>query len=186
MEQAPALSRPRLRFVIGLLLLVTAGDGWSAAQNSAPPVGPSATERGSRLFLGEVRFENGGPPCGSCHRLSSLGFPNGGTVGPDLSPAYRTLGEEGTDVTLQTLFFPTMMPLYERRPLSQSEQQALKTLLKQAEPTAAAGWVTAALAGIAGLGFLVLMAVAWLAWRHRLRAVRAPLVRQAIAGGARP
>jgi hypothetical protein len=175
MECPPAFARSRTLFAIGLLLFLPASSLAQAAAGVVPPAGASqSADQGARLFLGQTRFANGGPPCGSCHRLSALPFPNGGTVGPDLSPAYRTLGEEGTDVTLQTLFFPTMMPLYEKRPLVGDEQQALKALLKQAAPPIADNRATAALAGIAGLGFLVLMATAWLAWRHRGRAGSTP------------
>jgi hypothetical protein len=176
----------RLAFAVFLpVLLVFAGDPWAAAAQPSTARAPAAVQQGARLFVGQARFENGGPPCGSCHQVSNLTFPNGGTVGPDLSAAYETLGPEGTDVTLQTLFFPTMMPLYEKRPLTPAEQQAIKALLQQAAPAGPPGRNTVELAGFAAAGFLVLIALAWLAWRHRLRAVRAPLVRRATAGGVR-
>ena len=160
----------RLAFAVLVVLASPGGRPLAPAQPAA------AAARGASLFLGQTRFENGGTPCGSCHRLSSLGFPNGGTVGPDLSSAYQTLGPEGMDVTLKTLFFPTMMPLFEKRPLTAGEQDALKALLQQSPASPAGAGETAALAAIAAAGFLVLAAITWMAGRRRLHGVRAPLV----------
>lgn len=192
----PPLGPPPYRFTFALaivLVLLLPGCHLEARDvQPSPPDAPKAApdtraaQHGERLFLGQARFQNGGSPCGSCHQLSTLRFPNGGTLGPDLSPAYRTLGEEGIAVTLQTLFFPTMMPLYEKRPLAPAEQQALKALLQRAAPTGPGGWDTVLLAGIAAAGLLLLLALTWLAWRRRLLGVRAPLVRPAAAGGVRP
>lgn len=174
----------RLVFVAALFALLLAGNSRPACAQSPPADVPPSVEQGAWLFLGQARLQNGGPPCGSCHQLSTLGFPNGGIVGPDLSSAYATLGPDGIDVTLQTLFFPTMVPLYDRRPLTPAEQQALKALLQQAAPGGTGSRGTIELAGIAAAGFVVLLALTWFAWRHRLRAVRAALVRRAAPGGA--
>jgi hypothetical protein len=163
-----------------IFALMAACPAARAAAQAAPAGASRLADQGGRLFLGQARFENGGPPCGSCHQVSTLPFPNGGTVGPDLSGAYTMLGDEGTDVTLQTLFFPTMMPLYEKRPLTAPERQALKALLQQARPAGATTGGTPLVAGIASVGFLLLLVVAWLASRHRLVGVRAPLVSGAV------
>lgn len=172
--------RRALARALALVVLSVATHGLAAAQDA-----PQAVQQGARLFLGTTRFANGGPPCGACHRIAALPFPNGGTLGPDLSTAYQMLGDEGTALTLQTLFFPTMMPLYEKRPLAAGEQAALRTLLEKTAPPAPAVRDTATLAGVALAGCLVLVALTWLAWRHRLRGVRAALVARAAAGGAR-
>jgi hypothetical protein len=186
MTRPSAPTRSRVLVIASLVLLVTSSWTRPAAQSQAANAAPQPAEPGARLFLGQVRFANGGPPCAACHQLSSLAFPNGGIVGPDLSLASETLGEEGTTLALQTLFFPTMMPLYDKRPLTPDEQQAMKALLMQTRAPAPPGQGTLELAGIAGLGFLVLAAAAWLASRRRLRGVRAPLVRRTAPGGARP
>lgn len=168
------------RLALGVIFAFTAACPAALAAAQPSPAGaPRLADQGARLFLGQTRFENGGPPCGSCHQVSTLPFPNGGTVGPDLSGAYRMLGDEGTDVTLQTLFFPTMMPLYEKRPLTAPERQALKAMLQQARPAGSTTGGTPMVAGIAAVGFLLLLGVAWLASRHHLVGVRAPLVSRA-------
>ena len=138
------------------------------------PIAPA--EQGRDLFSGRVRLANGGPACGACHSISTLRFPNGGLVGPDVSGAYEMLGPDGVDAMLQTLFFPTMQPVYNTRPLTPDEQLELKAFLQQAGGTSPARRDTLAIAGLALCGFMVLMALAWLTWRHRLRGVRAELV----------
>ncbi len=143
-------------------------------------------QAGRELFLGQVPFQNGGPPCAACHRIAALGFPNGGLVGPDLSGVSQTLGPDGVDVTLKTLFFPTMMPLYSQRPLIASEQQALKGFLLQSQGPPAGQTDTLVLGVLALGGLIVLLAATWVTGRRRLRGVRAPLVRAARREGVHP
>ncbi len=153
------------------------------ARAAQPASAPS--QYGRALFSGQSAMQNGGPPCASCHSISGLGFPNGGVMGPDLSGIYQTLGPDGTDVALQTLFFPTMMPIYDKRLLTAGEQRALKAFLAQAGTTPVGPRDTLVFAAAAFVGFIVLIAITWLAWRGRLRGVRAPLV-VARTGGERP
>ena len=155
-----------------------------SARAGQPPSSPE--QYGRALFTGQARMQAGGPPCASCHSISGLGFPNGGALGPDLSGIYQTLGPDGTDAALQTLFFPTMMPIYDKRPLTPGEQKALKAFLAQAGTTPVGQRGTLVLAVAALVGFIVLLAITWLAWHGRLRGVRAPLVAAARAGGERP
>ena len=73
---------------------------------------PGSASAGRTLFLGTVRFKNGGPACSACHSVASLPFPRGGTMGPDLTKAYSKLGPQGLNSALETLFFPAMTPLF--------------------------------------------------------------------------
>jgi len=165
-------------FIFGLSLVIICSPATGAPQVPTTPAG-----EGRDLFVGRHQFANGGPACGACHRISAIGFPNGGLVGPDLSGAYEMLGPEGVDATLQTLFFPTMQPIYEKRPLTPEEQRALKAFLQQAGGSAGGQRDTLAIGGFAIGGFLALMAAAWLRWRHRLRPVRAMLVQDTRSRG---
>ncbi len=147
------------------------------APTSSPPGGnPSA---GEALFSGARPFQKGGPPCGACHTIGPLGFPNGGAMGPDLTREYAKLGEQGMDAVLETLYFPAMLPLFDNRPLTPNEQGDLKAFFKQAASSAPPQRLTAILALIAFVGFLFLVALFWVLWRGRLRAVREPLVEAA-------
>jgi hypothetical protein len=169
-------SRAGVRFASAVLLalpIILAGTAPATCQLRTPHTPPA--DLGRDLFTGRAQFQNRGLACGACHSISTIGFPNGGLVGPDLSGAYEMLGPDGIDATLQTLFFPTMLPLYNGRPLTPDEQLALKAFLQQARGSSGAQRDTPVMAGLGLCGFLVLMAIAWLTWRRRLRAVRARL-----------
>ncbi len=179
--------RPRASAIALGALVFLGGPGYARAQSTSPPTrAPERVDEGRRLFEGRAPFRNGGPPCAACHAIATVAFPNGGTVGPDLTGISDTLGTEGMQATLQTLFFPTMLPLYQDRPLTAAEQQALTAFLAQAAGASGRDRATAVLAALAIAGFLVLAAVTWLAGRNRLRGVRAPLVAPSHPGGARP
>ena len=60
-------------------------------------------------------------------------FPGGGTLGPDLTRAYRKLGPRGTQSAMQTLYFQVMTPIYSVHPLGSEEQADLMAFLEQAE-----------------------------------------------------
>ncbi|MDE2462376.1 MAG: hypothetical protein KGO02_01485, partial [Alphaproteobacteria bacterium] len=68
-------------------------------QNGTPPgtqggtsvneIPPGSSARGESLFMGRTHFLNRGPSCISCHSIRGLPFPNGGTLGPDLTLTYE-------------------------------------------------------------------------------------------------
>jgi hypothetical protein len=142
----------------------------------------NSAQVGQSLFSGSIRFENGGPPCASCHSASGLTFPNGGSLGPDLSQIVSKLGPQGTDVALQTLYFPTMRPIFDARPLTTAEQKNLKAFLDQARSGPSPPNILPVAASIALIGLLILLALSWGIWRHRLRNVRKSFVQSASAG----
>ncbi len=143
---------------------------------------PGSVQNGKFLFSGTIRFQNGGPPCAGCHSVSGLSFPNGGTLGPDLSKESAKLGPEGMDAVLQTLFFPTMAPIFDARPITVAEQHDLKAFLDQAQSGPPPSNVTPIMASAAVIGLLVLLALVWGIWRNRLRSVRRALLH--FMGGA--
>ncbi len=185
MRELPAAARARLPVLCALALFLGILPAVTPRLAAHARGGATDADRGRQMFAGQVRMRNGGPPCASCHAFASLGFPNGGALGPDLSGIYDMLGPEGTEAALQTLYFPTMMPLYEKRPLTTDEQRALEAFFRQSGTPSPARNDTPWLAALAVAGFLVLMGLTWLAWRNRLGGVRASLVRRAQAGGAR-
>lgn len=141
--------------------------------------------RGERLFIGAVALRNGGPACVACHRIAGLPFPNGGTLGPDLTHAYSKLGPSGTQSALQTLYFKVMTPIYSVHPLFPDEQIDLIAFLQQAESRSQLQWITQILllsAVILGGAFVL---ITGLIWRDRTRSVRRTLVERATGKGAR-
>ena len=141
---------------------------------------------GQALFLGTVRFQNGGPACSACHSVAGLPFPAGGTMGPDLTRVYSKLGPEGLNSALETLFFPAMTPLFRYRPLTSNERRDLTMYFESADRRQP-GASTPAIGVISLAGFLVLIAVTGMAGRHRVRSVRrAMLQRVRVRIGANP
>lgn len=152
------------------LLLASAGD-------------PAA---GRGLFIGSLPFRNGGAPCGACHAIGGQGLAFGASLGPDLSASLAGMDPESLDGLLDGLPFPTMVPVYEGRPLTPAERADLAAFLLPAAQRgpAAGGWRFEAL-GLAGAA--VLFAGLVLASRRRKGPSRARLLARAphLQGGSR-
>ena len=116
-------------FVLSLLLTVPLIAQPSASVGSEP----DSVAAGRALFLGTVRFQNGGPACSACHSVAGLAFPAGGTMGPDLTRGYSKMGPEGLNSALETLFFPAMTPLFRYRPLTLNERRDLAALFESVD-----------------------------------------------------
>ena len=140
----------------------------------ALPAGNSVI--GKNLFMGIIRFQNGGPPCMACHSITGIGALGGGALGPDLTPAYTKFGENGVASILVTFPFPTMNPIFSKYPLTPEEQANLRAFLQAAylaeRPTQAIGRLTL----LAVVGMVVLLVLAHLLWRRRLSKVRQQLL----------
>lgn len=172
-----------------LLLLVGLQPGRAQSAAATPPELPSvavgSAQRGRDLFTGRVKLLNGGPPCVACHSLAGLPFPGGGTLGPDLTREYAKLGPQGTQTAMQTLYFPTMTPIYDRRPLTADEQADLIAFFRQSTDHAASERNTIIILALGVAVFVVLLVITGLVWRDRLTTVRGRLVARARqAGGA--
>lgn len=135
---------------------------------------------GMDLFMGNVRFRNGGPPCSSCHSIAGLPFPNGGTLGPDLTGVYRKLGPQGMQTAVKTLYFHVMTAIYDRHPLTLQERANLLALFKQAGTQPKPRWNTQMVALIAFIGLLILLAITHFLWRDRLKSVRRKMVEKSM------
>lgn len=148
--------------------------GEVAPAESIPVPEPSAGNppQGRALFTGRTDLLNDGPACMSCHSIASVQTLGGGTLGPDLTPAFaRYGGDAGLAAVLADLPFPTMKPVYDNRSLTAEEQADLRAFLQEAAggPRMSAGWP---LALLASGGFVVLMGISHVVWRRRLRGVR--------------
>lgn len=155
----------------------------SASQQPETTVARGSAAQGEALFAGRAAFRNGGPACAACHSIAGLPFPNGGTLGPNLTHEYAKLGPEGMDVALETLYFPAMVSLYDSHPLTPGEQADLKAFFESASTKPASRDITSLVALIALAGFAVLLVITWAVWRDRLRGVRRRLVAQATRRG---
>ncbi len=140
---------------------------------------------GKALFTGVQRFKNGGPACAACHSMAGLAFPNGGSLGPDLTGTYAKLGPLGLDAVMHTLYFPVMAPIFNSRPLTPQEQQDLKTFLVETQSGTPTKDSTPLLASLGLVGCLALLVTAWVAGRSRLEPVRQSLLKKNVPAGGR-
>lgn len=150
-----------------------------SATPATPPaaVGPGDAKRGEALFTGSTRLAKGGPPCLSCHSIAGIGALGGGTVGPDLTRAEAKYGgPKGIQSVLATLPFPTMQPIFSRRPLTATEQADLAAFFSQAARSqrSSSGVVWLIVIGVAGLALLVGLAL--VIWPRRALDVRRRMV----------
>lgn len=178
------LRRQTLSEILAALILCGAFSGRLSCQAAPVQEMPEVPEQGSAirgkaLFVGKVRLRNGGPPCASCHSIAGIPFPNGGTLGPDLTKAYTKLGPEGMQPAMQTLFFNVMTPIYDQHSLTAQEQSDLIAFFQEAASGQAPHWNTQIIAGVSLIGFLILLAITSSLWKDRLKSVRRTMVEKA-------
>ena len=167
--------------------------GGAETQPSAPatagaPAVQGNPEIGKELFTGVARFANGGPPCMACHSVGGIGALGGGQLGPDLTGAAgRYGGAAGLDAFVAGTPTPTMKAVWSQHPLTTEERAGVVAFVGQAgvsERPAQAIWQ---LGGLAALGLVVLLVVAGLRWRNRLRnGVRRPMMAEPTTGHSGP
>ena len=130
---------------------------------------------GRRIFTGEQRLANGGPACISCHAVGGLPLLGGGTLAKDLRATAMTYGD-GLASVLQTTPFPVMQDIFSRHPLTDEEISDLVAFLTQAGDEDAPGGSRIAFPVAGFTGTFLLLVLAGLMWRSRLRGVRRPLI----------
>lgn len=149
------------------------------------PLPPGSAAEGERLFSGTTRLQNGGPACIACHSIAGVSFPNGGTLGPNLTGAYKKLGLHGMQESMTTLYFRVMTPIYDPHPLTLQEQSDLIAFFQEAGAKPPPRYNTQAVVLIAFVGFLILLAISGFAGRKRIKPVRRNLVERARRQGGR-
>lgn len=132
-------------------------------------------DRGRMLFTGRAPFKNGGSPCISCHTMRGLPIP-GGTLGPDLSASIKNYGKEGLKSVLLSVQFPTMQPLYGKKPLTDQEVADIISFLESADErhhfpsfTTGALYITC--------GALLIFALIQIVWKGRLKDVHKDMIK---------
>jgi mono/diheme cytochrome c family protein len=149
----------------------------SSAAAAAPAASTGNAAVGKELFTGALHLQNGGPACMACHTVAGVGALGGGSVGPDLTHVFQRYGQAGLASALNTLPFPTMQGVFQRKPLAPSEQADLLAFFAQENqknvPQAASTW---SFVWVGLVGVVVLTAASHLVWRRRLKGVRKRLV----------
>lgn len=133
---------------------------------------PNQIALGRNLFTGATPLANGGPACAACHAAASVRA-GGGTMGPDLTGIARRIGPEGLESALQTLYFPTMFPLFATHQLTIPERTAIGAFLVSTDgQTSNAARDTLLIGGGALVGCFVLFAITAVLGRRRVSSVR--------------
>lgn len=177
-----------------LAYLATTAPG-AAAQPSAPAAAATSApavqgnpDIGKELFTGVVRFQNGGPPCMACHSVGGIGALGGGQLGPDLTDVAKILGgAAGVNAFIAGTPTPTMNAVWSKRPLTTEDRANVVAFLAQAQVSQRPVEAIWQLAGLAVLGVVILLTIAALRWRQRLRfGVRRPMVAKPTTGHTDP
>jgi mono/diheme cytochrome c family protein len=161
--------------------------GTAAPAASAPAV-QGDPQIGKDQFTGVVRFQNGGPPCMACHSVAGIGALGGGQLGPDLTTLVaRFGGATGINAFVTGMPTPTMKAVWSPHPLTTEERANVVAFLAQAGVSQRPAEAIWQLAGLAGLGVVILLVLAALNWRKRLRfGVRRPMVAKPTTGHTDP
>jgi len=168
--------------VIAYIAAQSGGAATSVQAAAAPAVAlpPGDAAVGRELFVGGTAFQHGGPPCMSCHSISGIGALGGGTLGPDLTDAYKNYGgDAGLASFLTSVPTPTMSAVWTKHPLTPQEIANVSAFIKEGaiaeRPLDAIGQ----LALLALIGLIILVVIGAVYWRRRLLGVRIPLVARA-------
>jgi cytochrome c2 len=166
--------------------------GPSAAQSQI--AGPTISDRpftevdvtlGRQFFLGQQRLANSGPPCVSCHTLTTVGGLGGGHLGPDLTNEIGRLGgRRGATAWLTSPPTTTMQTVFSKHPLEVGEIVPLLAVIddasRQGERKSNAAKEKFSGFGIGGM--LIGLVLLQTAWRRRFRSVRRSVIRAQARG----
>lgn len=133
-------------------------------------------QTGENLFVGKIRFANGGPACNSCHNVSIKGFMSGGALAKDLTQAISRLTSDGAKAFFASspMPMPQMQHSYNGRPLTIQEVNDILAFLtysdelaKTTPPASIIGkrMLTEGIAGVVGL--LILFSFFWIKRKRR-------------------
>lgn len=153
----------------------------ATVQSSISVSVPGLTGRGDPklgkiLFMGQKPFANGGPACMSCHTTTEVGGLGGGTLGLDLTKVHsRYGGDIGLNSVLVSTPFPTMLPIFGKQPVLDSEAAHLTAYFALTDSMDEKG-TDFGFIGIGILGVILFYILVHLIWKKRLTGVRIPMV----------
>ncbi len=117
---------------------------------------------GRLLFSGELRLENRGPACISCHHVKNDRLIGGGLLAKDLTEAFTRLNENGIKAMVSSPPYPAMRKAYNNHPINIDEAYLITAFLKFADKNQynqhprdyQAGFLYVSLAGLVFLLFV--------------------------------
>ncbi len=144
------------------------------------PLTNADIEIGRELFMGTKALKNEGPSCLGCHTVAGEGALGGGKLGPDLTQVYGRLGgKTALAAWLSSPASETMVPIYKKHPIDESEVLPLVAFFKEkgkihSEDTGKHDF-NFMIFGFVGL--IIVMILFDFFWGNRLRSVRKALVK---------
>lgn len=93
--------------------------------------------KGRELFLGLTRLKAGGPSCNSCHNVTEDKQPEGGIFAPDLTNVYSRIDEKEIMELATAPRYPSMLRVYQDKPIAREEARYIAAFLKYAGTTSA-------------------------------------------------
>jgi cytochrome c2 len=139
---------------------------------------PQAND-GLMYFTGSKDFLNDGAMCKICHNLDLPGLPYERTPGPSLAGVYARFGEQRLHSSLHLMQFPTMNPIYDKRPLTEEEITSLVAMFKEAGNKKPSPVTLLLGIPMAGGGVVLALIGLWIVRFRRLKKVRSELARKA-------
>ncbi len=141
----------------------------AAAAKAAAPALEGDIDRGSKLFQGLIRFENGGPSCISCHTVRNDAVISGGTLGKDITEKVTVASGAMVGGFVQSK--PVMQKAFADSPLTEQEQADLAAFLadtyEQGQSMPGDTGIKLALSGVAGT--VLLLGLYTMLWGRRKR-----------------
>jgi mono/diheme cytochrome c family protein len=139
------------------------------APEAAAPALEGDIDRGSKLFQGLIRFENGGPSCISCHTVRNDAVISGGSLGKDITEKVTVASGAMVGGFVQSK--PVMQRAFANNPLTDQEKADLAAFLadtnKQGQDMPADTGRKLAMSGVAGT--VLLLGLYSAIWRKRKR-----------------
>ena len=164
---------------VAALIAYMGGGATTGGATAELPAGDATS--GKAYFVGDKRFENGGPQCMSCHSVAGLGSLGGGNLGPDLT----TSGFVQSDVAFASFMgapsTQTMGAIWANTPLTAQEQADLYAFLSKASVTQREPSALLQIAVLAIVGAAVLIGLAQVYWGKRSKGVRKPMIERTLA-----
>jgi mono/diheme cytochrome c family protein len=180
MIKSPGITKEIAAELLDYIAKITSEGGEKEVTWEAPKFTTEDISKGRSYFSGSLKFENGAPPCVSCHTVNSIPGLGGGRLGVNLTDVYQRLGESrGLSVWLEAPPTATMVPIFSKHVLNEQEIISLMAFFKnevevQSRPQFAsvANFI---LYGI--LGTIIFFSVFGAIWANRFKAVRRPMVK---------
>ena len=164
---------------VAALIAYMGGGATTGGATAELPAGDATS--GKAYFVGDKRFENGGPQCMSCHSVAGIGSLGGGNLGPDLT----TSGFVQSDVAFASFMgapsTQTMGAIWANTPLTAQEQADLYAFLSKASVTQREPSALLQIAILAVVGAAVLIGLAQVYWGKRSKGVRKPMIERTLA-----